>query len=553
MKRFRSAFSVLLCIVFLLSAVSLASCSSDTDKTTGEWLLKDAKYLPSADTASPDDGNVVFYEIFVGSFSDSDGDGVGDLRGIINRMDYLNDGDPSSGKSLGVQGIWLTPIFRSPSYHKYDATSYEDVDPSFGTAEDLKDLIALCKQRNVKLILDLVINHTGKSHIWFSKFSTARLSGDASDPYYNYYVTPEDAETLGIHGAQYGYLPGSTIQYECNFSSDMPELNYDNQKVREEMLSVAEKYLDMGVDGFRFDAAKYIYYGNQPKNVEFWEWYCGELKKKHPDIYTVAEVWDSDPVAIPYTKATTTFNFTVADAEGMISSTAKKGNVNTYTAYMQNYLKSISDLGGNAHYAPFISNHDMDRAAGYNTIASGYALVSANVLLLGPGSPFIYYGDEIGMKGTRGSAMTDANRRLAMLWGDGDTVKDPVGTTYESSKQTNGTVKEQIASKDSLYSHYKKLISLRKAYPEIARGEYSALYFEGIKFGGFLSTYEGKTVSVCHNTSGASVTVDLDNVLPAGLRSASIRLEAAVGAGSASLSGKTLTVDGQTSVVLRIG
>ena len=106
----------------------------------------------------------VFYEIFVGSFSDSDGDGIGDLRGIINRMDYLNDGNPESGNSLGVEGLWLTPVFLSPSYHKYDVTDYYQIDPSFGTEEDLKELIALCHERDVKLILDLPLNHTGKDH-----------------------------------------------------------------------------------------------------------------------------------------------------------------------------------------------------------------------------------------------------------------------------------------------------------------------------------------------------------------------------------------------------
>ena len=128
-----------------------------------------------------------FYQIFVGSFSDSNNDGIGDLRGIINRFDYLNDGDVNSGTDLGVQGIWLSPIFDSPSYHKYDANDYFKIDWRFGTEEELKELIALCKERNVKLILDLAINHTSVSHEWFLKFKEARMNGDVTNKYYDYY------------------------------------------------------------------------------------------------------------------------------------------------------------------------------------------------------------------------------------------------------------------------------------------------------------------------------------------------------------------------------
>ena len=143
MKRF---MCVLVCMMMLLCAASAETAVEGVTFHEG-WDVQDA--------------NIVFYEIFVGSFSDSDGDGIGDLRGIINRMDYLNDGDPQSGLSLGVEGLWLTPIFLSPTYHKYDVTDYYTVDPQFGTMDDLKELADLCHERGVKLILDLPINHTG--------------------------------------------------------------------------------------------------------------------------------------------------------------------------------------------------------------------------------------------------------------------------------------------------------------------------------------------------------------------------------------------------------
>ena len=127
-----------------------------------------------------DNDNRVFYEIFVGSFSDSDGNGTGDIRGIINRLDYLNDGNINSGESLGVQGLWLTPVFSSPSYHKYDVTDYYKIDKKFGTEEDLKELCELCEKRNVKVIIDLVLNHTSSDNSWFSKFKDAHKNGDVN-------------------------------------------------------------------------------------------------------------------------------------------------------------------------------------------------------------------------------------------------------------------------------------------------------------------------------------------------------------------------------------
>ena len=136
------------------------------------------------------DNNRVFYEIFVGSFSDSDGDGTGDLRGIINRMDYLNDGDPASGKSLGIEGIWLTPVFESPSYHKYDVTDYYRIDPIFGTMEDLQELIRLCHERGVKLILDLPLNHTGDRNAWYAEFLSAHAKQDPDNEYYDSAISP---------------------------------------------------------------------------------------------------------------------------------------------------------------------------------------------------------------------------------------------------------------------------------------------------------------------------------------------------------------------------
>lgn len=546
MKTARIILLLLLCMALLCSCggkekVKDVSGRYYLNEVGNEAVIDDVDFSFYAETS---DNSRVFYEIFVGAFSDSDGDGIGDLRGIINRFDYLNDGDPKSGLSLGVEGIWLMPIFKSPSYHKYDVTDYYKIDPSYGTEADLKELIDLCHERNVKLIIDLPINHTGYNNLWFTQFTNAHKSGDTSNEYYEFYCY---SDTASVAGRTFARLNGTAEYYECNFSTDMPELNFDNDAVRKAVLDVADYYIALGIDGFRFDAAKYVYYGNEEKSASFWEWYCGELRNTKPDIYTVAEVWAADSITNKYYPATDCFDFTMSQTSGRIAETARMGNVNNYTSYVSAYLKTIGALRSGAMIIPFIANHDTDRAAGFMTLASGYAQVAANLYILSPGSPFIYYGEEIGLKGSRGSSNTDANRRLAMLWGDGDTVKDPVGATYDPASQTNGTVASEAPDGDSLYNYYKRLIMIRKANPEIAHGSYTALNISGSKLGGFISEYEGNSVMVLHNTLKSAVTVDLSTLSPLNFGN----ISAIIGIESAELSGTTLTIGAQTSVVLR--
>ncbi len=535
---------LIFCLVISV-LLSMTGCGKSMDQS-GKYALDEQRNEAIIDDAgvaalSVDGDARVFYQIFVGSFSDSNGDGIGDLRGIIDRFDYLNDGDDASGVSLGVEGIWLSPIFTSPSYHKYDTTDYYTIDPDFGTMEDLHDLIQLCHSRGVRIILDLVVNHTSSKHPWFTQFAQAHQSGDTTDPYYGFYSYASSPAGSGTFNS----ILGTNEYFECNFSGDMPELDFNNPQVRQQMVDVAKFYLDMGVDGFRFDAAKYIYYGNESANWEFWDWYMKELRGIKPDIYTVAEVWDGDSVTFPYFASTNCFNFSMSQFSGRISQAAKAGDVNVLTGYVEQYLEQIHAQNPNAMMMTFIANHDMDRAAGFLTVASGQAKVAANLSILMPGSTFIYYGEEIGLKGSRGGANTDANRRLAMLWGDGDTVRNPVGADYGSS-QSNGTVADQLPNGGSLYNHYKKLIAIRKANPEIAYGTYTPLHTDS-KLGGFLSEYEGSTVAVLHNTSQSAVKIDLATLTDVPLN----QIAAYAGVGSATLNGTELTIEGQTSVVLR--
>ena len=512
------------------------------------WLLAAALALGSCAGAegaglNMENNHRVFYEIFTGSFSDSDGDGTGDLRGIIRRMDYLNDGDPASGKSLGIEGIWLTPVFLSPSYHKYDVTDYYTIDPAFGTLEDLRELIALCHERDVKLILDLPLNHTSTEHQWFRNFLNAHLMHNPDNIHYDFYTWLEPgAETPA--GRRFVSLKNPDLQVEANFSDSMPELNFDNPLVREELVRLAAYWMEQGVDGFRFDAAKYPYFGEHERNAEFWEWYMAELRKINPHVYAVAEIWDGDGITARYLGALNSFRFATAQTDGMIAETAKAGDVNLYARELQNHLDQIREINPEAMNIPFISNHDMDRAAGYLTMASGRMHMAANLYLLTPGSPFLYYGEEIGLRGSRGGANTDANRRLAMLWGDGDTVKDPPGSTYD--KQTPYSVQDLEGMGSTLLQHYRKLIALRKANPEIARGRLTALNFPGTKAGGYLCELEGSVVGVFHNPTGKLQTLDIRAA--AGRDFTELTW---IGMEEASLEDGKLTLGAQTSAVVR--
>lgn len=508
--------------------------------------------LPSCGQSGPqidpvDDNFRTFYQIFVGSFSDASNDGIGDIRGIIDRMNYLNDGDVNSETSLGVQGIWLSPIFSSPTYHKYDATDYYTIDWRFGTEEDLKELVELCHSRNVKIILDLAINHTSEYHPWFQAFKEARMHGDTENKYYDYYSCVKAAEKVG--GVSYQKIAGVDCWYECNFSGSMPELNFDNPEVREEALAIARHYLTLGVDGFRFDAVKYIYYGDTKRSADFWGWYMSELRAEYPDIYCVGECWSGDTEILSYYGAMNCFAFAMSQAEGVAAKAAKGTSISSFTGYVESMQTRILEKNPDGMLMPFLSNHDMDRIAGA-FVTENHMRMAANLYLLCPGSPVIYYGEELGMRGSRGGENTDANRRLAMLWGDGDLIRDPVGSTYPANKQIQTTVADQQADETSMYRYYCRLLNIRHRYPAIARGQYTAIGCGHKNLGGFVIEYGDQTFVLIHNTSMESQSVDLASC--GDLDGYAVaRICEAIGVGNATLDGTVLTIDAQTTVLLK--
>lgn len=536
-------------VITVVSALLLGCSGSDTatdTAPTSDTLSKEVEVL----TEHINDNYRTFYQIFVGSFADSNGDGIGDLRGIINKFDYLNDGTYSnSGKSLGVQGIWLSPIFKSPTYHKYDAMDYYEIDWRFGTEADLKELIALCKERNVKLILDLAINHTSSSHKWFDEFMRARQNGDTENQYYDYYTCVTENEKKG--GTVYQKIAKIDGWFECNFSSQMPELNFDNPEVRQETLNIAKYYLDLGVDGFRFDAVKYIYYGDTKSSSEFWKWYMDELRKIKPDIYCIGECWSGEAEILEYYSAMNCFDFASSTAEGTVAKAAKGFSLPTFTSYTEAFQKKVLEKNPDGMACSFLANHDQDRIAGA-FISESNMKMAANLYLLSHGSPFIYYGEEIGMRGSRGGENTDANRRLAMLWGKDDEAqaKNPTGSTYSADKQIQTTVADQMNDENSMFSHYCKVLFIRHKYPAIARGQYTAVSAGDSNLGGFIVEYNGKKLGIIHNNSTEELSVDLSTC--ADLKDASFtQLSDFVGVSNAKLEGTVLTVGAQTSVIIQ--
>jgi len=534
MKKHKNLF----CLFSVLVIIAVTSGCS-------EYRVRNREY----GSGNVDDNYRVYYEIFVGAFSDTNSDGIGDLRGVVKRLDYLNDGKPASGRGLGIEGIWLMPIMPSPSYHKYDVEDYYGIDPLYGTMEDMESLIAECNKRGIKVIIDLVLNHTSSEHPWFKAAKDAIREGDLDNRYAKYYVKG----TSILAGRTWHRLErtpeGTQYFYEGNFSPVMPELDIDNPDVRNEIIDIAKFWLEKGVGGFRLDAVRYFYYREDRRNIQFLKWFNDECRKIRGDVYIVAENWTGNPSIQDYYEAVNCFDFGMSGTNGDIYYTAQGINsVTEFASRLALYQKQVLDKNPLAILNPFISNHDMDRAADFLDVQDYSMHTAASLYILSSGSPFVYYGEEIGMKGSRGSEQTDANRRLAMLWGDNDTVADPEGSTYDGAGQTNGSVKDQLPKKDSLVTHYKKLIRLRKANPEIARGIIAPLDFShNTNFGGFVSNYNDSRVAVFHNTGERDITVDL-----AGYTDMPFTVvRGYAGRGTASLNGSVLTLSGYTSAVLK--
>ncbi|MBO4900258.1 MAG: alpha amylase [Lachnospiraceae bacterium] len=457
-----------------------------------------------------DDNYRNYYEIFPASYCDSNGDGCGDLKGIESKLDYITD--------LGCNGIWLTPIMSAPSYHKYDTTDYYSVDPSFGTNDDFKSLADACHEKGVRLIIDLVINHSSSEHPWFKEACDylRTLSSDEEPdlsvcPYVDYYHFSREK----VNGT-YCDVPGCDWYYEAVFYYTQPDLNLANEAVIEELKKVADFWIDLGCDGFRMDAAMHYDDASSSYNIEFLHDYYEYCLSRDPQFYMVSEVWAPEKTIAEYYASGTPsfFNFDAADAEGKLIK-AGRGTLSAekFAYACAEYQETFGAANPGFIDAPFITNHDMGRVA--NAVMSDPVALkmTAGLLLSMNGSPFIYYGEEIGMKS---KGKPDENKRLHMNWSVTDMAgicNDPSGADKDI-EQSFAPVDEQINDPDSLYSYYKEALAIRNAYPEIARGEISIA--DGPTDGNIAvitKTWEGESITIVYNNGEDTAEVDLSGVI----------------------------------------
>lgn len=455
----------------------------------------------------PQDYCRTYYEIFVHSFADSDGDGIGDIRGLIDNLDYLNDGDDSTTSDLGINGIWLMPIHQSPSYHKYDVTDYYSIDEDYGTLSDFEDLVEACDERGIWLQMDLVLNHTSTEHAWFKRaVSDAKLGlePEESEAMMKYsFVHTDDKPTSG----KWHPVSGTDMWYLGNFDSGMPDVNLSNTVVRDEIKNIVDFWLEKGVKSFRLDAVPWAFSndgGWDNANGEFWTWfnnYCnvkGEAvySERYPDLprycYNVGEVWTATTTVVKFYE-THMSNFNYGFGAEMNSGFCGVINGNSAVALisqLEEMQTQILDIDEYALLSNFLTNHDNDRIAGFFRSDGIKIKKAAGLYLLTAGNPYIYYGDEIGAAGSRGGSNTDANRRLHFNWGDNRATQDPEGANY-TGVQKFGSVLDQTDDKDSILTYYRQAIRLRNRFPEIGRGVMEAYAVDG----------EGKLVNI--DTLGA--------------------------------------------------
>ena len=492
-----------------------------------------------------DDNNRNWYEVFVRSYCDSGDDGIGDLKGLTSKLDYIDD--------MGFNGIWLMPICESTTYHGYDVVDYCTVEKDYGTNADFKEFVQEAHKRGINVIIDMVLNHTSSANEWFKKATTALRNGETTGDnakyieYYNFSHT-ESTGYRAVSGTSDWY-------YECRFDSIMPDLNLDSEAVRDEIEDIFKFWLtDMDIDGFRLDACTSYYTGNVSKNVEFLRFLNQTAKSIKEDAYIVGEVWEgSDAQIRAYYESgiDSCFLFTMSAGAASIS-TVKSilGSLQTKPgdSFVDLLLKyqTVYNIGT---LAPFLCNHDTSRAA--NMLAGKAQIkMGAGLMSLMNGNVFVYYGDEIGM--VCKDADSDPTKRIAMRWEDKDMAEGQVfippepGVKMDKSAYPNGSVASQLNDPDSILNYYKAAMRLRNRHPELARGTIAKLDSPNGYVAAFSKTYNNEQIIVLVNLSDfESQKVDISaygNVKLADVLDVS---------GKTALSGKTLTMQPYSIAILK--
>lgn len=455
-----------------------------------------------------DDNNRTYYEVFVYSYYDSNGDGIGDINGVTQKLDYIQD--------LGFNGIWLMPVMPSPTYHKYDTTDYCDIDSEYGTMEDFKKFLEECHKRDIHVIIDFMMNHTSAKHKWFEE-ACNYLEGLGKEevsvekcPYVEYYhfVKEEDAE------ANYYQIGNSKWYYEGSFWDQMPDLDLYSEAVRGELEQVVKFWLDLGVDGFRIDGVKYFDTSDE-RNIEILRWFNDYVKGIKKDAYIVSEVWTDYTLAADYLKSgvNSTFDFTMGQASGTIASTvftSKKNAGKKLAEAIISVQETTKKANPDSTVAEFLTNHDTGRCANFlgkpEKIKMAYALE-----ILMTGNVFVYYGEEIGLSGSG----KDENLRAPMYWSNTDSTGMTDGPAdMEKEEYMFPSLAEQKDDATSIYNFIKRCIRIRNENPEIARGEVAIIdEVEDESICALTKAYNDSKLVLLYNISKESktVTISKDN------------------------------------------
>ncbi|WP_198675367.1 alpha-amylase family glycosyl hydrolase [Pleomorphovibrio marinus] len=470
----------------------------------GVLLLACQPTTPAIEDHWPEAG--VTYEIFIRSFYDTDGDGIGDINGVVEKLDYVQE--------LGANAIWFMPIMPSPSYHKYDVTDYKAIHPDYGTMEDFKNLIEEAHEKDIRIVIDLIINHTSSEHPWFLE-----AKKDRDNPYRDYYVWAQKdtiAEylekktiTLDSDNIRQWHDPGDGEDFYYGFFyGGMPDLNFDNPKVREEVYDIGRFWLEeVGVDGFRLDAAKHIFPDDRPEdNHAFWKEFRAEMEKIKPDIYLVGEVYDMKEVVAPYLPGLPAlFNF---DFHYTLLESFREEDGQLLPKRQKEVLEFYQDITDEFIDATISSNHDQPRILSDLDGNENKAKQAIAILMSMPGAPYLYYGEEIGMLGEK----PDPNIREPFLWDVKE--KDQGRTSWInptfSTDQTVVPLAIQQENKNSLFNFYKEIIALRNTDKALALGELVLVEEEFPKeVMAYIRKWEGEERLVVHNLGSNTLHLDL--------------------------------------------
>ena len=460
--------------------------------------------------------NTVCYEVFVRSFFDSDGDGIGDLNGLTRKLDYINDGNPATRGDLGANCIWLMPVAESPSYHGYDVVDYYRVERDYGTNDDFKRMVAEAHRRGIRVLVDLVLNHSSSDHPYFKQALV-----DPNSPYRAWYqFSPTDPAVKGPWGQQVWHRSYNRDEHYFGlFVREMPDLNYGNPAVRAEAQKIARFWIEeLGVDGFRLDAVAHIgEEGAKMKHAgntfEVLREFGAYMRRVAPNAFTVGEVMDSTGAMLPYYPDQLDSHFAFEAADALINA-VRTGSSRALFPAIARLQRDVPAQ----RWSPFLRNHDQTRAMTELRGDFARARVAAALMLTMPGIPFVYYGEEIGITGDK----PDPRLRTPMQWTREPNAGFTRGLPWEPLQPDSlvANVQVQEADPGSLLNLYRTLIHLRTSNPALGAGDLVPLDAGTDAVAAYLRRAGGRTVLVVANLGTTAlprvVLSSAERVLPAG-------------------------------------